>query len=114
MYNLSSQTLTPADILLLQKGPSFFPSVGPNTFGLFKDLYRFIRSLTLKCHYAPNPLTHFLNHIGNNIPPMPIADPPSPTAPDEEALQILEQLWLEGNAEGYVPMSQLEPPVSSL
>lgn len=54
IYNLSSHSLTPSELILLKKVLSFSPSIGPNKFGLFKDLNTFIHLLTHKRHYSNN------------------------------------------------------------
>lgn len=74
---------------------SFSPSIGPNKFGLFKDLNKCICSLTLKRYYAK--LGAF-NTKSVNLTPEVIDDDVTLHS-HNEVLQVLEELWAEGNIE---------------
>lgn len=105
IYNLSSHVLTGAELALLRKGLSFSPSIGPNQFGLFKDLNKFIRTLTLRRHYS--------QETGLDLDaPVPSSTSDVTQPIDEDILSILQDLWLEGNSD--VPLSGLllDPEIS--
>ncbi|XP_077125312.1 uncharacterized protein LOC143782087 [Ranitomeya variabilis] len=52
VINISSYTLSPAELLALQKGLSFCPTPTWDKFKLTQDLQRFYRSLRLKTHFG--------------------------------------------------------------
>lgn len=101
IYNLSSHSLTGAELSLLKKGLGFSPSIGPNQFGLFKDLNRFIRTLTLR--------RHFSIETGPDLrAPVPL----NSTQPaDENALSLLQDLWLESNMDEQYSLLPLDPEI---
>ncbi|XP_073497333.1 uncharacterized protein [Phyllobates terribilis] len=52
VFNISSQSLAPAELDLLQKGLSFCPTPPFDTFLLEQELQRFYRTLRLKVHFS--------------------------------------------------------------
>lgn len=83
----------------MRKGLSFAPSRGPNPFGLFKDLQKFIRTLTVKRHFSSSTTlgqsqalvlgssyTSSTDHGSNETKEI-----------DSDIVQILSDLWEEGH-----------------
>lgn len=93
IYNLSTHTLLPYEIVLLNEGLTFAPTIQPNPFTLFKDVNKFIRDLTVKRFYNNK----------NNKPPPPNSgakevsplDTPSFDYTGLPALADLEELYAE-------------------
>lgn len=94
ILNLSTHQLLIAEHSLLGKGLGFAPTIGPNKFGLFKDLNKFIRNLTVKRFYAKdqidssNPMTSGI--VATN----------TDSAEDliqQDALVTLMELWDDGS-----------------
>lgn len=90
------------------KGLGFSPSIGPNNFGLFKDLNQFIRLLTLKRHFAKDtsPSEMALNTTSgvgeSNI---------NEKAISESTLEVLEDLWQENHTDSCPYISFVDPEV---
>ncbi|XP_077151982.1 uncharacterized protein LOC143815994 isoform X1 [Ranitomeya variabilis] len=55
VLNISSYSLSPAELTVLQKGLSFCPTPKWDAFQLDKDLQRFYRSVRLKTHFCAMP-----------------------------------------------------------
>lgn len=91
----------------MKKDLSFSPSTGPNKFGLFKDLNKCICSLTLKRHYAKLCIPKIPN---GNLTSEVTNDKVTPHSQDE-ILQVLEDLWAEGNIESQTQCPFLEPDI---
>ncbi|XP_073412618.1 uncharacterized protein [Dendrobates tinctorius] len=72
VFNISSYTLSPLELSVLQKGLSFCPTPPWDKFQLSQDLQNFFRKIRLKTHFGLEPVTP-----GNRAPPIggnPIPD----------------------------------------
>lgn len=52
LFHLSTYTLNPCEIYILEKGLSFCPENNTNSFKLFLDLHQFTRKLTWQQYFS--------------------------------------------------------------